>query len=65
MKVELIIPIEGLYGKLRNDGYYFRKYRGQSSIPFNRQSIVPRKSVHRQIVNSRKIARLSDFSFNF
>ncbi len=32
MKVELIIPIEGLYGKLRNDGYYFRKYRGQQIV---------------------------------
>lgn len=32
MKVELIIPIEGLYGKLRRDGYYFRKYRGQQIV---------------------------------
>ena len=32
MKVELIIPIDGLYGKLRNDGYYFRKYRGQQIV---------------------------------
>ena len=29
MKVELIIPIERLRGKLRQDGYYFRQYRGQ------------------------------------
>ena len=29
MKVELIIPIDGLKGKLREDGFYFRKYRGQ------------------------------------
>ena len=32
MKVELIIPIEGLRGKLRQDGYYFRKYRGQQIV---------------------------------
>ena len=32
MKVELIIPIEGLHGKLRRDGYYFRKYRGQQIV---------------------------------
>jgi hypothetical protein len=33
MKVELIIPIESLRGKLRRDGYYFRKYRGQQIFP--------------------------------
>ena len=32
MKVELIIPIEGLQGKLQRDGYYFRKYRGQQIV---------------------------------
>ena len=32
MKVELIIPIEALRGKLRKDGYYFRKYRGQQIV---------------------------------
>ena len=32
MKVELIIPIEGLKGKLRQDGFYFRMYRGQQII---------------------------------
>lgn len=32
MKVELIIPIEGLHGKLRRDGYYFRIYRGQQIV---------------------------------
>ena len=32
MKVELIIPIECLRGKLRQDGFYFRKYRGQQVI---------------------------------
>ena len=28
MKVELIIPIDILRGKLRKDGYYFRLYKG-------------------------------------
>ena len=32
MIVELIIPIEGLRGKLRQDGYYFRKYKGQQIV---------------------------------
>ena len=32
MKVELIIPIESLRGKLRRDGYYFRMYRGQQIV---------------------------------
>ena len=32
MKVELIIPIEGLRGKLRQDGYYFRMYKGQQIV---------------------------------
>lgn len=32
MKAELIIPIEGLHGKLRDDGFYFRKYRGQQIV---------------------------------
>ena len=29
MKVELIIPVEKLRGRLQKEGYYFRKYRGQ------------------------------------
>ena len=28
MKAELIIPIDNLRGKLENDGYYFRMYKG-------------------------------------
>ncbi len=32
MKVELIIPIDSLRGKLRQDGFYFRKYRGQQIV---------------------------------
>ena len=32
MLVELIIPIESLRGKSREDGYYFRKYRGEQIV---------------------------------
>ena len=32
MKVELIIPIERLKGKLRRDGFYFRMYQGEQII---------------------------------
>jgi len=32
MRIELIIPIEWLKGKLKNDGYYFRMYRGQQVV---------------------------------
>ena len=32
MKVELIIPIETLRGKLCCDGYYFRLYRGTQLV---------------------------------
>ena len=32
MKAVLIIPIEMLKGKLREDGYYFRMYRGQQLV---------------------------------
>jgi len=32
MKAVLIIPIETLKGKLREDGYYFRMYRGQQLV---------------------------------
>lgn len=28
MKAELIIPIDALRGKLENNGYYFRVYKG-------------------------------------
>ena len=28
MKAELIIPIDKLHGKLSQDGYYFRMYKG-------------------------------------
>ena len=32
MKVEMIIPIDRIRGKLREDGYYFRMYRGQQIV---------------------------------
>ena len=32
MKAVLIIPIESLKGKLREDGYYFRMYKGQQIV---------------------------------
>lgn len=32
MKAELIIPIESLHGKLRQDGYYFRLYKGKQIV---------------------------------
>ena len=32
MKAELIIPIETLRGKLREDGYYFRLYKGKQIV---------------------------------
>jgi hypothetical protein len=32
MKAELIIPVDVLRGKLNNEGYYFRKYRGQQIV---------------------------------
>ena len=35
MKVELIIPIDVLRGKLRNDGYYFRLYKGKQIVQRN------------------------------
>ena len=28
MKAELILPIDNLMGKLENNGYYFRMYKG-------------------------------------
>jgi len=32
MIVELIIPIEALRGTLRQDGFYFRKYKGRQLV---------------------------------
>lgn len=32
MKVELIMPIEWLKGKLQRDGYYFRLYKGEQIV---------------------------------
>lgn len=35
MIVELIIPIETLRGKLREDGFYFRVYKGKQILQRN------------------------------
>ena len=32
MKSELIIPIDKLHGKLCQDGYYFRMYKGKQIV---------------------------------
>ena len=32
MKAELIIPIDNLRGKLSEEGYYFRMYKGQQIV---------------------------------
>ena len=32
MKAKLMIPIETLRGKLREDGYYFRMYKGKQIV---------------------------------
>ena len=53
MKVELIIPIEGLRGKLRQDGYYFRQYRGQQIVqkcPTKRKDTPARKAAREKFV---------------
>lgn len=43
MKAELIIPIDALRGKLREDGYYFRMYKGIQII-----QRCPDRSKHRK-----------------
>ena len=35
MIVELIIPIETMRGKLKNDGYYFRVCKGKQIVQHN------------------------------
>ena len=35
MVVELIIPIETIRGKLKNDGYYFRVCKGKQIVQHN------------------------------
>lgn len=55
MKVELIIPIEILRGKLRRDGYYFRMYKGKQLV-----QRCPNRSGHQktsnEAANQRKFA---------
>ena len=46
MKAELIIPIDNLKGKLRQDGFYFRMYRGQQIV-----QKCPDRSQHRKTPN--------------
>ena len=41
MIVELIMPIEALRGKLRDDGYYFRMYKGKQLV-----QMCPNRSRH-------------------
>ena len=43
MKAELIIPIDALRGKLREDGYYFRMYKGVQIV-----QRCPDRSKHRK-----------------
>ena len=62
MKVELIIPIERLRGKLRKDGYYFRMYRGEQIVqrcPTKWEDTPARKSAREKFVEKygRKKAR--------
>ena len=78
MKVELIIPIEGLRGKLRQDGYYFRKYRGQQIVqrcPTKWKDTPARKAArekfaaryagsHRQVNNPSRIQMPDDIRRN-
>lgn len=43
MKAELFIPIDALRGKLREDGYYFRMYKGVQIV-----QRCPDRSKHRK-----------------
>ena len=55
MKAELIIPIDALRGKLREDGYYFRMYKGTQIVQH-----CPNRSNHRktaaEAANQRRFA---------
>lgn len=56
MKAELIIPIDALRGKLREDGYYFRMYKGVQIV-----QRCPDRSKHKKTVgeleNQERFAR--------
>lgn len=45
MKAELIIPIDALRGKLREDGYYFRMYKGVQIV-----QRCPDRSKHKKTI---------------
>ena len=62
MKAVLIIPIESLRGKLREDGYYFRVYRGGQIVqkcPRKWEDTPARKAARERFVEKygRKKAR--------
>ena len=53
MKAELIIPIETLRGKLKNDGYYFRLYKGKQIVqrcPQKWQDTPARKAAREKFI---------------
>jgi hypothetical protein len=56
MKAELIIPIDALRGKLQQDGYYFRMYKGKQIV-----QRCPNRSGHKKTVdeaaNQRRFAQ--------
>ena len=52
MKAELIIPIDVLRGKLNNEGYYFRQYRGQQVV-----QRCPNRTYHERVKDLSKIAQ--------
>ena len=53
MKAELIIPIDTLRGKLKNDGYYFRLYKGKQIVqrcPQTWQDTPARKAAREKFI---------------
>ena len=53
MKAELIMPIETLRGKLKEDGYYFRMYKGKQIVqkcPRKWQDTPARKAARERFV---------------
>lgn len=53
MKVKLILPIETLRGKLRQDGYYFRMYKGVQIVqrcPIKWKDTPARKAAREKFV---------------
>lgn len=53
MKVKLILPIETLRGKLRQDGYYFRMYKGVQIVqrcPTKWKDTPARKAAREKLV---------------